>query len=318
MNRHIFVAGHQGMVGSAIIRRLSADSEINIITASRNQCDLTNQNDVLDFIQNNRIDEVYIAAARVGGIKANSENQYEFLYENLMIESNLINACYINGIKKLLFMGSSCIYPKHSKQPIKEEALLSDYLEPTNQGYALAKISGIKMCEYISQESNFDYRSIMPTNLYGPNDNYHLENSHVIPGLIHKFYNAKKNSTDVMVWGSGDPLREFLHVDDLARAAIFINSVDQKTYLDCINNDVSHLNVGSGEEVSIKELAIMMSEIFNFDGKIKFDIKKPDGMKRKLLDCSRLLSLGWRPEIDLRSGLKSTIAEFKALKESNL
>lgn len=318
MNRHIFVAGHQGMVGSAIIRRLSADSEINIITASRNQCDLTNQNDVLDFIQNNRIDEVYIAAARVGGIKANSENQYEFLYENLMIESNLINACYINGIKKLLFLGSSCIYPKHSKQPIKEEALLSDYLEPTNQGYALAKISGIKMCEYISQESNFDYRSIMPTNLYGPNDNYHLENSHVIPGLIHKFYNAKKNSTDVMVWGSGDPLREFLHVDDLARAAIFINNVDQKTYLDCINNDVSHLNVGSGEEVSIKELAIMMSEIFNFDGKIKFDIKKPDGMKRKLLDCSRLLSLGWHPEIDLRSGLKSTIAEFKALKESNL
>ena len=219
------------------------------------------------------------------------------------------------GIKKLLFLGSSCIYPKYSKQPIFEEELLSDYLEPTNEGYALVKISGIKMCEYISQEKEYDYRSIMPTNLYGPNDNYHLENSHVIPGLIHKFYNAKKNSTNVEVWGSGNPLREFLHVDDLAKAAIFVNNVDSNTYYDCLNDQVSHLNVGSGEEITIKDLANMISKIFNFDGKIIFDGEKPDGMKRKLLDSSRLLSLGWSAEIDLRSGLESTISEFKLAKE---
>lgn len=309
----IFVAGHNGMVGSAILRELKKNNEeAQIITATRSQLDLTNQYEVDKFIGKHDPDQVYLAAAKVGGINANDTFPADFIYQNLMIQNNVINSAYNNGVKKLLFLGSSCIYPRLSKQPIKEEYLLEGHLEPTNEPYAIAKIAGIKMCESFNRQYDLDYRSLMPTNLYGPNDNYHPTNSHVIPGLIRRFHIAKCNShEEVLIWGSGKQMREFLHVDDLASAAIFIQNLDKISFENYTQPMLSHLNVGSGSEISIKELAILIRETVGYNGKILFDTSKPDGTPRKLMNSNRLNKMGWHHKIDLQDGLKNTYEWFK-------
>lgn len=292
------------MVGSALIRLLESQKNYELITASRKELDLTNQAAVNDFFKGNRIDIVYLAAARVGGIHANSTYPAEFIYENLMIEANIINAAHINDVHKLLFLGSSCIYPKFADQPMKESALLTGALEPSNEPYAIAKIAGLKLCESYRSQYSRDYRSVMPTNLYGPNDNFHAENSHVIPSMIRRFHEAKTlGAKSVTVWGSGKPKREFLHVDDLADACLFIMGLDVATYNNATLSCKSHVNVGSGIEHSIGELALKVLNTVSLDAKIIFDDSKLDGAPRKLMDSSVLSSLGWNAKISLDDGL---------------
>jgi GDP-L-fucose synthase len=310
----IFIAGHKGMVGSALVRLLKR-KKVEIIIKEKKELNLLNQKKVQTFFKNNKIDQVYLAAARVGGINANNSYPAEFIYENLMIQNNIIHSAFFSGVKKLLFLGSSCIYPKNSKQPMKEEELLTGKLEPTNEPYAIAKIAGIKMCESYNRQYGkiygIDYRCVMPTNLYGPGDNYHPNNSHVVPGLIRRFHEAKVNNLKfVTIWGTGSPLREFLHVEDMARASIQIMNLDKNKY-NKIVKPMSHINVGSGWEISIKELAKKVKKIVNFRGKIKFDITKPNGSLRKLTNVRRLIKIGFKHKIDLEEGLEQAYMDFK-------
>ena len=310
----IFVAGHKGMVGSAIVRLLK-NQDVEIITKDRIELDLLNQGSVQKFFEHKKIDQVYLAAAKVGGIHANNSYPADFIYENLMVQTNIIHSAFLNGVKKLLFLGSSCIYPKYASQPMKEEELLAGKLEPTNEPYAIAKIAGIKMCESYNRQygksHGIDYRSIMPTNLYGPGDNYHPEKSHVIPGLIYRFHKAKINNLEsVTIWGTGTPMREFLYVDDLAQAAIHVMNVDKKIYDEQMSSEISHINVGSEQELTIKELAETIKEVINFKGTINFDSNKPDGATRKLLNSERINKLGFKPKTDLKDGLIKTYQDY--------
>lgn len=312
----IFIAGHKGMVGSALVRLLKK-KKVEVITKEKKELNLLDQKKVQAFFKNNKIDQVYLAAAKVGGIHANNTYPAEFIYENLMIQNNVIHSAFLSGIKKLLFLGSSCIYPKNAKQPMKEEELLTGKLEPTNEPYAIAKIAGIKMCEsYNRQYGNshgIDYRCVMPTNLYGPGDNYHPDNSHVVPGLIRRFHEAKVNNLKfVSIWGTGSPLREFLHVEDMARASIQIMNLEKKKYNNIVK-PISHINIGSGREVSIKTLAKIIKNTVSFSGKIKFDITKPNGSLRKLTNTKRLAKIGFKYKIDLEEGLKQAYLDFKAV-----
>ena len=310
-NDKIYVAGHNGMVGSAIHRKLLEKGFVNIITRSSSELDLCNQQDTHNFLQEEKPDYVLIAAAKVGGIYANDSYPAEFIYQNLMIEANLIHGSYLASVNKLLFLGSSCIYPKESKQPIKEEYLLSGNLESTNEPYAIAKIAGIKLCESYNRRFGTDYRSVMPTNLYGPNDNFHSKNSHVIPALIKRFHEAKvKNKPFVEVWGSGEPMREFLHVDDMADASIYIMSLNKKLLEKEISPMLSHINIGTGEDITIKDAAQIIKEVVGFYGEVVFNTKMPDGTKRKLLDVSKIENLGWKHTITLKDGLKETYEWF--------
>jgi len=310
----IFIAGHNGMVGSALVHFLQSQ-EVEIITKNKEELDLLNQNNVQNFFKNQKIDQVYLAAAKVGGIHANNTYPANFIYENLSITTNVIHSAFLNGIKKLLFLGSSCIYPKNANQPIKEEELLTGKLEPTNEPYSIAKIAGIKMCESYNRQygksHSVDYRCIMPTNLYGPGDNYHPQNSHVIPGLIYRFHEAKINNlSNVTIWGTGIPKREFLYVDDMARASIHLMNIDKKTYDQHTSPMCSHINAGSGVDISIKELAEIIKEVVGFKGEINFDLTKPDGSPRKFLDSKRINNLGFKPEISLKEGLIKTYHDY--------
>jgi GDP-L-fucose synthase len=309
----IFVAGHRGMVGSAIVRQLEQDTNNTIITSTRSELDLTSQQAVSTFFAENNIDQVYLAAAKVGGIHANNEYPAEFIYENLMIEANIINAAHQNDVQQLLFLGSSCIYPKLAPQPMKEDALLTGELECTNEPYAIAKIAGIKLCESYNRQYGRDYRSVMPTNLYGENDNFHPENSHVIPALLRRFHEAKLNNDPVvMAWGSGKPMREFLYVDEMAEASIFVMNLDNKTYQQETEPMLSHINVGTGIDCTIKELTETVAKVVGYKGKIEWDTTKPDGTPRKLMDVSRLERLGWKAQTSLETGLTKTYAWFLA------
>jgi GDP-L-fucose synthase len=310
----IFVAGHKGMVGSAIVRLLK-NQDVEIITKDRTELDLIKQGSVQNFFEHEKIDQVYLAAAKVGGIHANNNYPADFIYENLMVQTNVIHSAFLNGVKKLLFLGSSCIYPKYANQPIKEEELLTGKLEPTNEPYAIAKIAGIKMSESYNRQygksHGIDYRSIMPTNLYGPGDNYHPENSHVVPGLIYRFHKAKINNLEsVTIWGTGMPKREFLYVDDLAQASVHVMNLDKKIYDELISSASSHINVGSENELTIKELAETIKEVIDFKGKINFDSSKPDGSLRKLLNSERMNKLGFNPKTDLKEGLIKTYQDY--------
>jgi len=310
-NQKIYVAGHQGMVGSAIVRILKNKGYSNIIGRNHEELDLTNQAAVHQFFEEAKPQQVYLAAAKVGGIHANNTYPAEFIYMNLMIEANVIHAAYKSGIKKLLFLGSSCIYPKLVNQPMNEELLLSGYLEATNEPNAIAKIAGIKLCESYNRQYGVDYRSVMPTNLYGPGDNYHPENSHVIPALIRRFHEAKViGSVSVKIWGSGKPRREFLYVDDMAEASVFVMELDQKKYQSQTETMRSHLNVGFGSDLTIYELATAIKNVIGFEGEIEFDSKKPDGSPQKLMDSSRLNQLGWKANIDLELGLNKSYQDF--------
>jgi len=299
----VYVAGHNGMVGSAIVRKLQFEGYNNLILRTSSELDLRNQGQVEDFFSSEKPEYVFLAAAKVGGILANNTYRADFLYENLMVESNVIHQSYIHKVKKLLFLGSSCIYPKMSPQPLKEESLLSGYLEETNEPYAIAKIAGIKMCLYYREQYGCNFISVMPSNLYGPNDNYDLQNSHVLPALIRKFHEAKINQiATVEVWGTGLPMREFLHVDDLANACFFL----------MLNYGESQfLNIGTGKDLTIKELADKIKEVIGFNGKITWDKSKPDGTLRKLLDTTLISKLGWSPKIPLEQGIKQVYDEFK-------
>jgi GDP-L-fucose synthase len=301
----IYIAGHKGMVGSALERKLRKEGFNNIITRTSTDLDLRNQKAVFEFFEKERPDYVILAAAKVGGIHANNTYRAEFIYDNLMIEANIIHASYLNQIKKLLFLGSSCIYPKMAPQPLKEEYLLSGYLEPTNQPYAIAKIAGIEMCQSYRLQYGCNFISVMPTNLYGTNDNYHPENSHVLPALIRRIFIAKKNTEPtVTIWGTGTPRREFLHVDDLADACFYL----LQTY-----NDEEFVNIGSGYDISIKELAELIALKINYEGQLIFETTKPDGTPRKLMDISKLTKMGWSPKIKLEDGIMKTIDEFKLI-----
>jgi GDP-L-fucose synthase len=311
----IYVAGHRGMVGSAIVRKLQEQGNQNIIVRTHAELDLTNQAAVEKFFAIEKPKQVYLAAARVGGIYANDTYPAEFIYQNLMIEANVIHHAFLAGVKKLLFLGSSCIYPRLAEQPIKESALLTGKLEPTNEPYAIAKIAGIKLCESYNRQygdsHGVDYRSVMPTNLYGPGDNYHPENSHVIPALIRKFHEAKVNKApEVVIWGTGIPRREFLYVDDMAAASVLLMELDKQIY-DCQTNMIQgHINVGFGSEVTIAELAQAIQEVVRYSGKISFDLSKPDGSPRKYVDSRKLKNLGWSPKIDLKLGLTKTYIDY--------
>ena len=308
LNQKIYVAGHRGMVGSAIVRILESNRFTNIVTRTHTELDLTNQAQVADFFEQEKPNQVYLAAAKVGGIHANNTYPAEFIYDNLMVQNNVIHQSFLNGVKKLLFLGSSCIYPRLALQPMSEDALLTGKLEPTNEPYAIAKIAGIKMCESYNRQYGFshgvDYRSVMPTNIYGPGDNYHPENSHVIPALIRRFHEAKvSNASEVVIWGTGTSRREFLYVDDLAAAAFFAMELDKKTYDQNIDPMQSHINVGFGSDISIAELAQAIGSTVGYQGKITFDISKPDGSPQKWMSSSKLNNLGWRPTINLKDGL---------------
>ena len=310
----IFVAGHKGMVGSAIVRLLS-NQNVEIITRDRQELNLCNQQDVCHFFKNQKIDQVYLAAAKVGGIHANFTYPAEFIYENLLIQTNVIHSAFLGGVKKLLFLGSSCIYPKFADQPISEDVLLTGSLEPTNEPYAVAKIAGIKMCESYNrqygQSHDIDYRSLMPTNLYGPGDNYHPENSHVIPALIYKFYEAKiKNLPSVKIWGNGSAKRDFLYVDDLAEACHLVMNYEKENYYKNLNEMCSHINVGSGNSISIANLSKIIKKVVNFHGKINFDYDKPNGTPEKLLDNTKIDSLSFKRKTNLIEGLKNTYDAF--------
>ena len=299
----IFVAGHNGMVGSAICRQLQ-NQDVELVTASRHELDLTNQRQVKDFFSSHKIDQVYLAAARVGGIHANNTYPADFIYQNLMIQNNVIHQSYETGIKKLIFLGSSCIYPMYAKQPIPEAELLNGYLEPTNEPYAVAKIAGIKMCESYNRQYGTDYRTVMPTNLYGPGDNYHPENSHVIPALLRRFHEAKlNNDKEVVAWGSGTPKREFLYVDDMAAASVHVMNLDKTIYDENIEPMLSHINVGTGVDCTISELVATVAKVVGFEGEVSFDATKPDGTPRKLMNVGRVNSLGWEYEYSLEAGL---------------
>ena len=309
--KNIYVAGHQGMVGSAIVRQLIKLGDSNLILKSKKELNLLDSSAVDSFFNSNDISQVYLAAAKVGGIHANNKFPADFIYENLVIEANIINSAHRYGVKKLLFLGSSCIYPKMAKQPIQENELLNGELESTNEPYAIAKIAGIKICESFNRQFDTDFRSVMPTNLYGQNDNFHPENSHVIPALMRRVHEAKIAKQDtVTVWGSGTPRREFLHVDDMAAASIFVMNLDEQTYKKYTQPMLSHINVGSGEDYTIKELVLLIAKIVDFKGEIIFDKSKPDGTPRKLLDVSRLNRLGWKYSIPLEEGLTKTYAWF--------
>ncbi|MCW3085781.1 MAG: NAD-dependent epimerase/dehydratase [Bacteroidetes bacterium] len=299
----IYIAGHRGMVGSAIIRRLQTDGFTNIITRVSTELDLRNQQAVADFFASEKPDHVFLAAAKVGGIVANNTYRADFIYENIMIQSNVIHHAYLNGVKKLMFLGSSCIYPKMAPQPLKEDYLLTGLLEPTNEPYAIAKIAGIKMCDAYRSQYGCNFISVMPTNLYGPNDNYDLKNSHVLPALIRKFHTAQKeNAASVEIWGTGSPMREFLHADDLADACFYL----MQNY-----NEPGLVNIGVGDDVSIKDLALLVKKIVGFEGGLTFDTTKPDGTPRKLMDVSKLHSFGWKHKINLEEGITSVYAEVK-------
>ena len=320
VKQRIYIAGHKGMVGSAIVRQLK-DQEVEIIKRNRTELDLLNQSSVQNFFEHEKIDQVYLAAAKVGGIHANDTYPAEFIYQNLMIQNNVIHNAFLSGVKKLLFLGSSCIYPKNVNQPMKEEELLSGKLEPTNEPYAIAKISGIKMCESYNRQygksHGIEFRSIMPTNLYGPRDNYHPENSHVIPGLIYRFHEAKINNLEsVTIWGTGIPRREFLYVDDLAEASIYLMNLDKKTYVSKLSSLSNHINVGSGKELSIRELAETIKEVINFKGTINFDASKPDGSPRKLLDSEKISELGFKPKTGLKEGISKTYEDYLKVYEN--
>ena len=309
--KKIYVAGHNGMVGSAICRKLQQRLDVKIITQTRKELDLLDQSAVYDFMKLEKPDEVILAAAKVGGIHANNTYPADFIYENLQIQNNIIRASHVNDVQKLLFLGSSCIYPRQVQQPMQENAILTGILEPTNEPYAIAKIAGIKMCESFNRQYGRDYRSVMPTNLYGPGDNYHPENSHVVPALIRRLHEAKKNNlNEVVVWGTGTPRREFLYVDDMAEASLFIHNLDQEVFLTKTQPMLSHINVGTGIDITIKELAIKIKEVVGYDGIIIFDYTKPDGTVRKLMDVSLLSKLGWNASISLKSGLKFSYADF--------
>ncbi len=312
----IYVAGHRGMVGSAIIRHLISQGCTNIITRTHSELDLTNQTQVQEFFTTEKPDQVYLAAAKVGGIYANNTYPADFIYQNLMIEANVINSTFENDVKKLLFLGSSCIYPKLASQPMSENALLTDTLEPTNEPYAVAKIAGIKLCESYNRQygesHNIDYRSVMPTNLYGPGDNYHPENSHVIPAMIRRFHEAKvNNSPTVAIWGTGTPRREFLHVDDMASASVHIMNLSKQVYDKYTHPMLSHINVGVGDDITINDLAQVVKDTVDYQGNIVFDATKPDGAPRKLMDSSRIKDLGWQAEIEIKIGLINVYKDFK-------
>lgn len=314
----IYVAGHRGMVGSAIVRQLLAQghSPENIVTRTHNELDLTDQSAVRNFFEKESPDQVYLAAAKVGGIHANNTYPAEFIYSNLMVEANVIDSSFRNGVKKLLFLGSSCIYPKLAEQPMREDALLTGILEPTNEPYAIAKIAGIKLCESYNrqygQSHGVDYRSVMPTNLYGPGDNYHPENSHVIPALIRRFHEAKINNlSNVAIWGTGNPRREFLYVDDMAAASVYVMNLSKNHYEQQTKPMLSHINVGYGSDITVKELAILVSQTVGFQGAIEFDSSKPDGSPRKWMDSGRLNALGWQAHVNLEKGLAFAYEDFK-------
>ena len=313
----IFIAGHRGMVGGAILRQLQArkdaGADLTLITRTSAELDLTNQQAVRDFFQAERPDQVILAAARVGGIVANNSYPAQFIYENLMIECNVIHQAHQAGVQKLLQLGSSCIYPRMAAQPMAEDALLTGTLEPTNEPYAIAKIAGIKLCESYNRQHGTDYRSVMPTNLYGPGDNFHPENSHVLPALIRRFHAAaQEGAEEVVIWGTGTPMREFLHVDDMAQASLFVMDLDKATYDRETDPMLSHINVGTGTDVSIADLARMVAEVTGFQGRLGFDTSKPDGTPKKLMDVSRLARLGWKASIPLEQGLRETYAWFLA------
>ncbi len=309
--KNIFIAGHNGMVGSAILRALSKNQNNNLITCNRSELDLTDQQATSLFFKNHKIDEVYLAAAKVGGIHANNTYPANFIYENLMMESNIIHSAHKNNIQKLLFLGSSCIYPKMAHQPISENELLTGTLEPTNEPYAIAKIAGIKLCESYNRQYGRDYRSVMPTNLYGENDNFHPENAHVVPALIRRIHDAKLNNTsEVIIWGTGTPMREFLYVDDMAQASIYIMSLPQEIYESHTQPMLSHINIGTGVDCTIKELAESIAEVVGYTGNIIFDVSKPDGTPRKLLNVDRLKNLGWTADTTLKDGLSKTYQWF--------
>lgn len=310
MGGKIYVAGHRGMVGSAILRRLEARNA-EIVTRTHAELDLTNQAAVRDFFDQERPDLVILAAAKVGGILANTTYPAQFIHENLMIQANVIHEAYRSGVTRLLQLGSSCIYPKHATQPMSEDALLTGTLEPTNEPYAIAKIAGIKLCESYNRQYGVDYRSVMPTNLYGPGDNFHPDNSHVLPALIRRFAEAREAELDnVTIWGTGTPRREFLHVDDMAEACLFVLDLDAETYARETHPMLSHINVGTGIDISILELAQIVADIIGFEGTIETDPSKPDGTPRKLLDVSRLKRLGWQASIELEEGIRQTYAWF--------
>lgn len=309
--RRIFVAGHNGMVGSAICRQLAKESKVTVLTASRDELDLLSQSAVQDFLNQEHPDAVVLAAAKVGGIHANNEYPAQFIYENLQIQNNIIHGSHLADIQSLLFLGSSCIYPKLANQPMSEDALLTGKLEQTNEPYAIAKIAGIKMCESYNRQYGRDYRSVMPTNLYGPGDNFHPNNSHVLPSLLRRFHEAKVNDYEnVMLWGSGNPKREFLHVDDMAAASILVMGLSDDEYRSQTTPMQSHINVGSGDDISIRELAEMIMQVVGFEGNIEFDKSKPDGSPRKLMNVDLLKSLGWKQQIDLKQGLDQTYRWF--------
>jgi GDP-L-fucose synthase len=315
LNQKIYIAGHRGMVGSAILRNLQTKGFTNIVTRTHAELDLTNQAAVQAFFKSEKPDQVYLAAAKVGGIYANNTFPAEFIYDNLMVQNNVIHQAFVNGVKKLLFLGSSCIYPKLAPQPMSEGVLLTGKLEPTNEPYAVAKIAGIKMCESYNRQygasHGVDYRSVMPTNLYGPGDNYHLENSHVIPALILRFHEAKvSNAPEVVIWGTGTPRREFLYVDDMAAASVFVMELDKKIYDLYTEPMQSHINVGYGSDITIAELAKAVGEAVGYQGKVRFDVSKPDGSLRKWMDSSRLNHLGWVPVINIQDGLKNSYEDY--------
>ncbi|MFL4277309.1 GDP-L-fucose synthase, partial [Escherichia coli] len=311
IKKRVYVAGHQGMVGSAIYRQLSVREDIELVVKTHKELDLTVQKDVDAFFEQEKIDQVYLAAAKVGGIYANNTFPAEFIYQNLMIESNIIHAAHKAGVKKLLFLGSSCIYPKFAEQPMNESALLTGILEPTNEPYAIAKIAGIKLCESYNRQYGRDYRSVMPTNLYGINDNFHHENSHVIPALMRRFHEAKESGApEVIVWGTGTPMREFLYVDDMAAASVHVMELDEEIYQKNTQPMLSHINVGTGVDCSIREMAETMASVVGYQGKIVFDATKPDGTPRKLMDVTRLKNLGWQYRYNLHEGLSLTYKWF--------
>ncbi|HFP5511207.1 TPA: GDP-L-fucose synthase [Escherichia coli] len=305
--KRIYIAGHNGMVGSALVRNLETRNDVELILKTRQELNLLDQQAVNNFFKTEDIDEVYLSAAKVGGIMANNTYPADFIYENLMIASNIIHAAHVNDVNKLLFLGSSCIYPKLANQPISEAELLQGTLEPTNEPYAIAKIAGIKLCESYNRQYNRDYRSVMPTNLYGPFDNFHPTNSHVVPALIRRFHEAKENDqAEVIVWGSGNPKREFLYVDEMAAVSVYVMELNKNVYDQFTEPMLSHINVGTGRDCSIKELASTIASVVGYKGKITFDSTKPDGTPRKLLDVSRLAALGWTSKLSLHDGLVDT------------